>query len=112
MVSVFETRTWATVTLVGISPSFSRVNRDLAADFLTRTPGLFGTAYHENTKLHRHDVELLPNIFADSVRAIAAAGAFMALNVGDNIDARQRGLSLPTAQEQTRAIYSKIRVES
>lgn len=57
-------------------------------DLLTGTTSIFGTARYQNLELGRHDVELLADVVADPVQAAAAAGAVMALNVDDHIDAR------------------------
>jgi len=57
-------------------------------DFLTGAASVCGAAHHQNAELGRHDVELLADVLADPVQAVAAEGAVMALDVDDHIDAR------------------------
>src|SRR5690349_1112035 len=66
-------------------------SRSLDDNLLTGATGIFGAARHQNAELGRNDVELLADILANPMQAIAAAGAVMAFNVDDHIDARQMG---------------------
>ena len=60
-------------------------------DFLAGPACIFGTTRYQNAELGWHDVELLADVFADPMQAFATAGAVMAFDVDDYIDARQMG---------------------